>query len=276
MSDAVQIGITLPSFRDTPEPALEVARAAERSGVDGVFAYDHLFRRSPRGERRPALEMFTLLGAVAAETREVAIGSLVARAKLRAPAVLAHGFATLARIAGRERLRVGIGAGDAESREEMETFGYEFGSVADRVRALRDSVDACRDRGFPVWVGGVHPAVREVAATHADGWNRWGGSAETFGKQAEALRVGAVHQPFSPSWGGLLVLARTDADAAEKARRLGAGEGVIVGGPARVADALRSYVERGAEWLMIGPIDAADPENARVLGEEVVPRMRGG
>jgi alkanesulfonate monooxygenase SsuD/methylene tetrahydromethanopterin reductase-like flavin-dependent oxidoreductase (luciferase family) len=276
MSETVRVGITLPSFRGTPDAALDVARAAERAGVDGVFAYDHLFRRRPDGERRPALEMFTLLGAVAAETREVVIGSLVARATLRPPAMLAHGFATLARIAGRERLRVGIGAGDQESREEMETFGYVFGSVADRVAALRDAVDACRDRGFPVWVGGIHPPVREVAAAHADGWNRWGGGADEFGAQVESLCAAAARQPFVASWGGLVVLAGTDAEAAEKARRLRAGEGVIVGGPARVADALRPYVEGGAQWLMIGPLDSADPDNARVLGEEVAPRLRGG
>jgi alkanesulfonate monooxygenase SsuD/methylene tetrahydromethanopterin reductase-like flavin-dependent oxidoreductase (luciferase family) len=49
---------------------------------------------------------------------------------------------------------------------------------------------------------------------------------------------------------------------------------VIVGGPDRVADALRAYVEAGAEWLMIGPIDSSDPENARILGEEILPRLR--
>jgi hypothetical protein len=41
-----------------------------------------------------------------------------------------------------------------------------------------------------------------------------------------------------------------------------------------VADALRAYAEGGAEWLMVGPLDSSDPENARLLGEEVAPRLR--
>jgi len=53
-----------------------------------------------------------------------------------------------------------------------------------------------------------------------------------------------------------------------------AGPEVIAGGPATVADALRAYVEGGAEWLMVGPLDSSDPENARLLGEEVAPRLR--
>ena len=96
----VKLGITLPSFRDDPTRALEIAAAAEAAGLDGVFLYDHLFRRAPDGSRRPALELLAMMGAVAAETRRVAIGSLVARATLRPPAVLASGFDTALRIAG--------------------------------------------------------------------------------------------------------------------------------------------------------------------------------
>ena len=85
-----------------------------------------------------------------------------------------------------------IGAGDEQSREENESFGLEFGSVAERVTALRDAVDAARDRGFPVWVGGTDPPVREVAAAHADGWNRWGADVERFRAQGDALRIAAA------------------------------------------------------------------------------------
>jgi alkanesulfonate monooxygenase SsuD/methylene tetrahydromethanopterin reductase-like flavin-dependent oxidoreductase (luciferase family) len=271
---SAKVGITLPSFHADAGPALAVAAAAEASGVDGVFAYDHLFRRDRRGERRPALEMFALMGAVAGATRRVAIGSLVARATLRPYATLANGFDTIARIAGPERLLVGIGAGDGESREENETFGLEFGSVAERVTALRAAVDATRDHGYPVWVGGSDPAVREVAAAHADGWNRWGGGVERLRAQAANLRSACARTPFTVSWGGLVALADDDAAAAGKAERLGAGPGTIVGGPDTVAAALRAYVDAGADWLVLGPVDSADPDNARILGEEILPRLR--
>jgi alkanesulfonate monooxygenase SsuD/methylene tetrahydromethanopterin reductase-like flavin-dependent oxidoreductase (luciferase family) len=270
----VKLGVTLPSFRDDVAASIAVARTAEEHGLDGVFAYDHLFRRTASGERRPAIEMFVLMGAVASATTRVAVGSLVARATLRPPAVLANGFDTLARVLGAERLLVAIGAGDVQSREENETFGLPFGAAADRVAALRDAVVATRDRGYPVWVGGSDPAVREVAAAHADGWNRWGGADDTFGEQAANLSAAAGRAPFTASWGGLVVLAADDAAATAKAQRLGAGEHVIVGGPDRVAWALRRYVDAGAEWLVVGPVDSSDPDNARILGREILPRLR--
>lgn len=270
----VKVGITLPSFRRDARPALAVAAAAEASGLDGVFAYDHLFRRAASGDRRPALELFALMGAVAGATSRVTLGSLVARATLRPPAVLANGFDTLARILGPERLVVAIGAGDGESQEENETFGLGFGTVADRVAALSDAVDATRDRGYPVWVGGADPAVREVAAAHADGWNRWGNGLDRFREQAANLVAAAAREPFTVSWGGLVVLAEDDDTAAAKAAGLGVGDHVVVGGPDSVAGALGGYVDAGAEWLMIGPIDSSDPDNARLLGEEVLPRLR--
>jgi len=272
--DPVKVGITLPSFRDDAGPSLAVAAAAEASGLDAVFAYDHLFRRDAAGNRRPALEMFGLMGAVASATSRVAVGSLVARATLRPYATLANGFDTLSRILGPERLLVVIGAGDGQSREENESFGLEFGSVAERVAALRAAVEETRDRGYPVWVGGTDPAVREVAAAHADGWNRWGAGVQRLREQAVNLATAAARAPFTVSWGGLVVLADDDAAATAKAQRLGAGDHVIVGGPATVAAALAAYVDAGAEWLMIGPIDSSDPDNARILGEEILPRLR--
>jgi alkanesulfonate monooxygenase SsuD/methylene tetrahydromethanopterin reductase-like flavin-dependent oxidoreductase (luciferase family) len=268
------LGITLPSFRRTADPALAVAHAAEAAGLDGVFAYDHLFRATADGTRRPAIEMFSLLGAVAAETERIALGSFVARSTLRPPATLAHGFDTVARIAGVDRLRVTVGAGDHQSRDENESFGLPFGTMNERVASLRAAVVATRDRGYPVWVGGRADAVRAVAARDSDGWNWWGAGVDAFRRRADRMRAAAAREPFTVSWGGLVVLADDDTAADAKARRLGAGLGVIVGGPERVADALRAFVDAGADWLVIGPIDSADPDNASVLGERVAPLLR--
>jgi len=272
LSAAVKLGITLPSFRDDPELALAVARAADAAGLDGVFAFDHLFRLTSDGRRRPALEMLTLLGAVAVETRRITIGPLVARATLRPAATLANGLDTLARIVGSGRLLVTVGAGDAESREENETFGLGFGTVDDRVEALRVSVAGCRDRGYPVWAAGTDPSVRAVAAVEADGWNRWGGSAEQFRAEAGLVRAAATRSPFAVSWAGLAVIGATEADAVAKAERLGTSA-PVTGGPERVADAVRSYAQAGAEWVVLGPIDSSDPDNAAVLGERVRPLL---
>jgi alkanesulfonate monooxygenase SsuD/methylene tetrahydromethanopterin reductase-like flavin-dependent oxidoreductase (luciferase family) len=70
-----------------------------------------------------------------------------------------------------------------------------------------------------------------------------------------------------------VVLGPTDADAAAKADRLSPGKGTIVGGPERVADGLREFSEAGAEWIIVGQVDSADPENASMLGALVAPLL---
>jgi alkanesulfonate monooxygenase SsuD/methylene tetrahydromethanopterin reductase-like flavin-dependent oxidoreductase (luciferase family) len=264
----VKLGLTLPSFRDDPDVAIGIAHAAEQSGVDGVFVYDHLFRRARDGSRRPALDALTLLAAVAAETSTIALGILVIRATLRPPASLAAALDTLHRIAP-GRLLPTIGAGDRESREEMDSFGLGFESVADRVAALVTTIEGTRDRGYPVWVGGTSTIVRESAAAHADGWNRWGAGPDVFAAAAEVTARAARRQPFTLSWGGLIALAVDDDAARAKAVRLDAGADVLVGGPAQMAAELSRYADGGADWAIVGPLDSSNPDNARVLGNDV-------
>ncbi len=267
----MKVGLTLPSFVSDPGTVLAVARAAETAGVDGVFVYDHLFRSTPEGRRRPALEPVALLGAVCAATERITVGTLVARASLRPAASLHAAFMTVARLAP-GRLVAGIGAGDSHSRAENDAFGVTVGSADYRIQRLRDAVTASRGAGYPVWVGGLSAPVRAVATELADGWNQWGGTPDQFKARAHELRA-AAGRPFACTWGGLVVLGVDDADANQKARRLQPDRGAITGGPARVADALDAYGAAGAEWVVVGPVDASDAGNARILGEHVRPRL---
>src|SRR5204863_4185367 len=97
--------------------------------------FDHLFRTGRDGSRRPAHEAVAMLGAIAAVTETITIGTLVLRASMRPPASTAAAVATVARLAPR-RLVVGIGAGDSISRTENETFGLGFGVLPERVALL--------------------------------------------------------------------------------------------------------------------------------------------
>ena len=173
---------------------------------------------------------------------------------------------------------VGLGAGDEESRAEMETFGLEFGSEEDRVMAVRRTVRALRDRGYPIWVGGRARHVGLIAAEGADGWNRWGGSAEQYARELDEVlrlvqRLGRAPASFTPSWSGLILLAESEQAAVAKRERFNPGPDVLVGGPERVADGLRSYLEVGARWLIVGPVDSSDPDNGSILGELVLPLL---
>jgi alkanesulfonate monooxygenase SsuD/methylene tetrahydromethanopterin reductase-like flavin-dependent oxidoreductase (luciferase family) len=267
----MKLGLTLPNFRDEPEPALAVARAAEAAGLDGVFGFDHLFRRGRDGALRPALEGLTLLGAVAAETTRIAFGPLVARASLRPPATLAAALDTLARIAP-ERLIATLGAGDQQSREENETFGLQTGTLGTRVATLDRAVEATMGHGYPVWVGGASASVGAVAA-RADGWNRWGPTLERFEQEARAVREMHTRGEYTASWAGLFVIDADERAAQAKAQRLGHNPEAVVGGPEQVADVLRAYGAAGADWVIVGPVDSSDPDNATLLGEQVKPLL---
>lgn len=270
----MKLGLTLPSFQDDPERALTVARTAEVAGVDGVFAFDHLFRKTAAGAVRPALECTTLLGAVAAETTTIALGPLVARATLRPPATLAAALDTLARI-GDGRLIVTLGAGDSLSEVENVSFGMAPLREEQRIATLAHAIGATRGRGYPTWVGGRSYAVRLLAANRADGWNRWGCDVPRFAREFRAVReqLETARQRFTVSWGGLAVLGSDEAAAERKRARLDPAPGVLVGGPERIADAVADYRDAGADWVILGPIDASDADNAAVLGERIAPLL---
>lgn len=273
--------MTLPSFSGDPEVLSSLARVADDAGLDGVFVFDHLFRRSPSGEQRPSMEMAAALGVVAVETKRLSFGPLVARTTIRPPAVLAAELDTLARIAP-GRLLATLGTGDGESREEQAAFGLMIGTRDDRVRMLVDSVEGTVGRGYPVWVGGAHEAVVEVAARMADGWNSWGSTHEEFATQGlyvrerqQMLGVTSNAGKFCCSWGGLALLGATEAGVRRKQDRLGARDWstVISGTPEQVAERLRRFADAGAQWIILGMLDPTDPENPSILAKEVVPLL---
>jgi alkanesulfonate monooxygenase SsuD/methylene tetrahydromethanopterin reductase-like flavin-dependent oxidoreductase (luciferase family) len=237
----VKIGLTLPSFVEDPELPIRVARAAEVAELDGVFVYDHLWRGDPPN-RRPALECFALLGAVAAETTRITVGTLVARASLRPAATLANAFESAQRVS-RGRLVAGIGAGDTLSRAENEAFGLSFGTMADRIESLHAAVRAAHGKGFPVWIGGRAAQVREIVAI-ADGWNSWGAEPVAFAAEVELVRELAPAAAIT--WGGLVRPSEEGVD--------------------RLTARLRPYLACGVEWLILGPVDSSNAANAALLG----------
>ena len=224
VSMPVKVGITLPSFRDEVGPSLAIAAAAEASGLDGVFAYDHLFRRDTQGNLRPALEMFALMGAVAGATTRVAVGSLVARATLRPHATLANGFDSLARILGPDRLLVGDRRGRRrEPRGERDLRARvrhrrRAGRRRCATRSTRYATAATRSGS----VARIPRCARSRPRTPTAGTGGAGGSSGSASR-ARTCRRRRPARPFTLSWGGLVVLADDDDAAAAKARTAGCG-----------------------------------------------------
>ena len=124
-----RVGVMLPTFRDSPDDALRIAAEAEELGIDGVFVYDHLW---PMGRPdRPALSPFPVLGAIAARSARLWLGTLVARVGVVPDEVLIAEFATLAHLAP-GRVVAGIGTGDRLSFNENRAYGVALDSAADR------------------------------------------------------------------------------------------------------------------------------------------------
>jgi alkanesulfonate monooxygenase SsuD/methylene tetrahydromethanopterin reductase-like flavin-dependent oxidoreductase (luciferase family) len=167
---------------------LELAARAEGLGFDSVWVGDSLLAR-------PRHDPLTLLAAVAARTRKVALGTAVFLPALRNPVVLAHQLATLDQISeGRLVLGAGIASDVPNIRAEFAAAGVPFearvGRMMEGLRLARalwtgKPVDwqgrwpvqggvlgptPYRAGGPPIWVAGsVRPAL-ERAARHFDGW----------------------------------------------------------------------------------------------------------
>ena len=255
----MKLGVTLPQFRHDAEAAIAVARRAEAAGLDGVFVFDHLW---PLGQRmRPALHSLTLLGALAAETDTVVLGPLVARVGLVPDAVLVHSLVSLHRMVG-DRLIAALGTGDSLNREENEAYGVPFLPVAHRLASLVGCCRALREAGVTTWVGGRSAAVREAAA-EADGWNGWGTDPGTFAADAAGVASGRAL-----TWGGQILIGRTQAEADAKLRAHGPRPGLVSGTVDDLVRHLQELAAAGASWAVCAPLDVGtDPGAIEILSE---------
>jgi F420-dependent oxidoreductase-like protein len=140
-------GLQLPNFSlGVSDNALfdrvvEMATAAEESGFASLWVMDHLYQLPALGgEDSPMLEAYTLLGAIAARTRSVRLGTLVTGVTYRNPAILAKQVTTLDIVSG-GRATLGIGA--AWHDVEHVAFGVDFPSAGERLDRLEEALQIC-------------------------------------------------------------------------------------------------------------------------------------
>jgi len=211
------------------EALLGWAGQAEALGFDSVWVSDHFFYSFARfgaGEERiGSLEPLTALAAVAVATERVRLGTLVLGSPFRHPSTLAKMAAGIDQLSD-GRLDLGVGAG--WFADEFEAFGFPFGSVGDRFRALEGTLGALqslfadgpamRDAGaaslrgaellpppvqrpIPVWVGGKGgPRMLRLAARYAAGWNVvWRMAPEAYAQRVEAAQRICEQEGRDPS-----------------------------------------------------------------------------
>ena len=300
----IKVGLILPLFSGDPATALKAATDAERFGFDGVFGFDHFFPPGAPSDRA-SLELFTTLAAAATLTERLTVGSLVTRAVLRPPGLVAKMAATIDAVAGGGRMVVGVGSGDPIDLAEHAAFGFPNLSTEDRRAHLEEWVAALRTlfRGEPypggahvgrvegpllpqpetppaVWVGGQAPAVVRLAARSADGWNGWGSTPENFRAKVALLRdeteragrEGAVEA----TWAGIVMVGEDDAEAkALAAARQEKGIDALGfhGSAESFAGFLGDLGDAGATWAIVvltGPGD-----RRALVGDRTLPALRG-
>jgi len=191
----MDLGVQIePQFGFTYTDVVGIAREAETAGFRALWVSDHLFL-GPNAIATDCLEAWTLLAALAVDTKKIRIGPMVTSQSYRNPALLAKIAAGVDHISG-GRLEFGVGAGwkDVEYR----AYGYEFPDAPTRVTQLEETLEICTrlwtepratyqgkhyriedavcspkplQKPLPVWIGGTKPRVMRIAAKFAQWFN---------------------------------------------------------------------------------------------------------
>jgi F420-dependent oxidoreductase-like protein len=142
-------GFQIPGFRHAGaadsemfDRTLEHVLAAEASGFESAWVMDHFWQLPALGgPDEPILEAYTLLGALAARTQRVQLGTLVTGVTYRNPAMLAKMVTTLD-VISKGRAILGIGA--AWYDPEHDGYGFAFPPARERLDRLEEAVQICR------------------------------------------------------------------------------------------------------------------------------------
>jgi alkanesulfonate monooxygenase SsuD/methylene tetrahydromethanopterin reductase-like flavin-dependent oxidoreductase (luciferase family) len=187
----VKLGVLLPTFRDEAEDAFSTAKEAERAGLDGVFAFDHLW---PMGSpERPALAPFPVLAAISASCSTLHLGPLVARVGLVGTEKLVEQFQTL-NVLAPGRVIAAIGTGDKLSKAEQLAYDLGYPRADARRQLLRDALETLSP-SMEVWCGAGSPKTNQLARELGVVINLWD-------KEASEVRAFAHAGPVS--WAGPL------------------------------------------------------------------------
>lgn len=113
-----------------------LAKATEDAGLEGLFRSDHYLSIMSGGGS--ALDAWTTLAGLAAQTARIKLGTMVSPATFRHPSVLAKSVVTVDHISG-GRVELGIGAGWFE--DEHRAYGFPFHDTKTRMEMLEEQIE---------------------------------------------------------------------------------------------------------------------------------------
>jgi F420-dependent oxidoreductase-like protein len=302
------IGLHLPlyTFPDTSSAELfdrvvEQAHAAESNGFGVVTVMDHLYQIAGVGsEDEPMLEGWSVLNALARETKTVRLGTLVTGVTYRNPALLAK-MATTLDITSSGRAILGLGAAWNES--EHDGYGFDFPRVGERMDRLDEALTIAtamftQDRpsfegtyyqirdaynvpkpvqvgGPPILIGGGgEQRTLRIAAKHADMTHWFPLGFDVLQHKTEVLEgycrdIGRDPSAIEKTMAAPAIVAR---DEAAKASLLAAmpveRRPYIQGGtPAQAAEVLKRYIDAGFTGFTFNNTLYKTAEQIALVGE---------
>jgi F420-dependent oxidoreductase-like protein len=305
---SVDFGVQIePQYGFTYKHILEVALFAEILGFESVWISDHLFMTDDSHEIN-CLECWTVLTALARDTKKLRLGAMVASQGYRNPALSANIAASVDHISG-GRLNYGIGAGWKEV--EYRAYGYKFPTAGRRIKQLDEALEIAKkmwtkpkasysgkyyqvrdalcmpkpvQNSLPIWIGGSGTKTLRVAAKHADAVNfAWTHSVEFFDERFNVLKrhCDMIGRDFSEirKSAGLMVRMRDDSKVLELARDkrylryLGRQNPVIVTSPEGLAEKIIDYMDVGVTHFILRFHFGEEKEMMRIFMDDVAPRI---
>ncbi len=303
----IDIGLMIEGQMDVNWPRWQrIAKAVEGSGYDGLYRSDHF--TGPEGPHLDALETWTSLTWLAANTSRISFGPVVSPVSFRDPRIMAWQAAAVHALAP-GRLRFGLGAGWME-REHAE-FGFDLLGTDARFRRFTEALQIVtrlvRHEGpvtfagefyeldgaefvpnpvslgtLPIVVGGNGPRrTLPLAARFADEWNGVYLSADGFRERNALLddllrEEGRDPKSVKRTMMTRVIFGANDAQLAERLNGEDADElraaGRIVGTAAQIPSQLRNLEAAGVQGVMLQWVDDLDD----IAGIEALGRAATG
>ena len=172
---AFKVGVHIRPQHTSVEAMRTAWKAADDLGVDSITVWDHFYPLT--GDSGGThFECWSLLAALACDTRQAQVGSLVSAIGYRNPDLLADIARTVDHLSG-GRLILGIGAGNSE-RDHL-AYGMPWGPPGERLRSLRAGVERIKARmsqlnpppqgKLPIMIaGGGEQVTLRLVAEYAD------------------------------------------------------------------------------------------------------------